>query len=325
VVHEGTLAEAGMKADAAATIDAACESWVKENGNGFSLCVVRRGVVVLNKGYGQYQGKPVTAETPGVLASTTKFLAAILMLEMVDQGIVRLDDPVEKHILALRGVKVRRSMTIRDLYLHTCGFTTHTGDTWPDLEEIVADMYPGLEVGVRHHYQGTGHALGSKLMEMVSGEALPYLYQNHLFAPLGCRHTQADLSSFGSKSIPLELGRIGQMMLNGGSYGDKQFFGPATLQQMLPVAGKDRIGPEPEFRWGMGIKQMDDDSLSPRAFGHSGGSGSFLIIDPAHDLVIAHTRLTEGRSYKDFLKQRSRVIGAIVSAIAPDAKKPLDR
>jgi WD40 repeat protein/CubicO group peptidase (beta-lactamase class C family) len=325
IVREGSLPEAGMKADALDTIDAACSAWARENGNGFGMCVIRRGVVVLNRGYGQSQGKPVTADSPGVLASVTKFLGAILMLEMVDQGIVRLDDPVERHVAALRGIKVARSMTIRDLYLHTCGFSTHSGDTWPDLEEIVADMYPALEVGARHQYQGTGHALGSKLMESISGEALPYLYQNHLFGPLGCRHTYADLSSFGSKSIPLDLGRIGQMMLNGGSYGDKRFFSPKTLQLMLPVDGKDRIGPEPSIRWGLGIKQMDDDSLSPRAFGHSGGSGSFLIIDPERELVITHTRLTEGNSYKEFLKQKSRVIGVIVAAIAPEAKKSADK
>ena len=306
-----------MKADAPARIDAACAAWLKENPNGFGLCVVRRGVLVVNKGYGQIDGTPVTAVTAAVLASLTKFLNAILLLEMIDQGRLDLNDPIDKYIPAVRGVVVPMPMTIRDLYLHTCGFTGHEGDTWPDLEEVVADMYPALEVGVRHQYQGMGHALASKIMENISGEALPYLYQNHLFRPLACTHSSADRSAYASRSIPLELARIGQMMLNGGSYGDQYFFSPKTLAQMLPVAGQDRIGPDKSIRWGVGIKQLDSDGLSARAFGHSGATGSFLVIDPVRQLVIAHTRMTEGNSYKEFLKQKARLIAAIVAEIGP--------
>jgi CubicO group peptidase (beta-lactamase class C family) len=315
LVPPGTLAEAGMKADARARIDAACAAWLKENLNGFGLCVVRRGVLVVNQGYGQVDGKAVTDLTAAVLASLTKFLNAILLLEMIDQGRLDLNDPIDKHLPAVRGIAVRRPMTIRDLYLHTCGFTGHEGDTWPDLEEVVADLYPALEVGVRHQYQGMGHALASKIMENMSGEALPYLYQNHLFRPLGCTHSRADRSSYGSRSIPLELARIGQMMLNGGSYGDRYFFSPKTLAQMLPVPGQDRIGPDKSIRWGVGIKQQDSEGLSARVFGHSGATGSFMVIDPEHQLVIAHTRMTEGKSYTEFLKQKARVIAAIVAAI----------
>lgn len=321
VLREGTPSDAGMKSDVVAAIDAAGDAWVKENGTGFAMCVVRRGVVVVNKGYGQSQGKPVTAATPAVLASTTKFLNALLLLEMVDQGLIRLDDPVEKYIPALRGIPVKRAMTIRDLYLHTCGFSGHDGDTWPDLEEVVADMLPALEVGVRHQYQGMGHALASKIMEMMSGEALPYLYHNHLFAPLSCTSTHADYSAFGSSSTAIELARIGQMVLNGGAYGDKRFFSPETLAQMLPVSGKDRIGEDKSIRWGVGIKQMDNDGLSDKAFGHSGATGSFLVIDPARQLVLAHTRITEGGSYERFLKQKARFIAAILATIDTGEKR----
>jgi len=316
VVREGTLAEAGMKPDAVATIDAAAEAWVNENGNGFGLCVVRRGRIVVNKGYGRSQGKPVTADTPAALASTTKFLNALLLLEFVDRGLIRLEDPVEKYVPAMRGVKVSRSMKVRDLYLHTAGLAPGLGaELRPDLEEWLADQYPALEVGVRHQYQNTGHALASKVMEMMTGEALPELYRNHLFAPLGCTHTRADFSAYGSWGTPIELARIGQMALNGGSYGDRRFFGPETFAQMLPVPGKDRIGDDKTVRWGLGIKQLDLDGLSDKAFGHPGGSGSFLLIDPARDLVIGHARMTEGPSFENFLKQKARMIAAIVAAI----------
>jgi CubicO group peptidase (beta-lactamase class C family) len=321
VLRAGTAAEAGMASDAVATIDAACAAWARENGHGFALSVARRGVLILNNGYGQQDGKAVTPTTPSILASLTKFLNAILFLEMMDQGLFDLDEPVAKYVPALRGITVLRPLTFRDLYLHTGGFTGHDGDTWPDLEEIVADMLPALEVGGRHQYQGTGHALASKVMENLSGEALPYLYREHLFRPLGCTQMRAELSSFGSLGTAPELARIGQMMLNGGAYGDRRFFRPQTLARMLPVPGKDRIGDDKSIRWGVGIKQMDNDGLSERAFGHSGATGSFLVIDPQRELVIACARMTEGNSYKEFLKQKARVIAAIVGTIDKAEKR----
>jgi hypothetical protein len=69
MVRDGSLAAAGMKPGAKLAIDEACQTWARENGIGFSMCVVRRGVVIINKGYGTFQGKAVTAETPGILAS----------------------------------------------------------------------------------------------------------------------------------------------------------------------------------------------------------------------------------------------------------------
>jgi CubicO group peptidase (beta-lactamase class C family) len=314
-IRDGTPAEAGMKPDAAAAIDAACAALLKENNTGFGLCIVRRGVMVVNKGFGQALGKPVTAETPADLASTSKFLAAVLLLEMVDRGLIQLDEPIEKYLLPLQGIKVKRSMTVRDLYLHTAGFSGNFGDMWPDMEEVIADMYPALEVGVRHQYQGVGLALGSKTLEMMSGEALPYLFRNHLFEPLGCKQSTSGFSAFGSFSIPLDLAKIGQMVLNGGSYGDKYFFGPKTVAQMLPVKGKDRFAPDKTVRWGVGIKQLDSDGLSEQAFGHPGGSGSFLVIDPKYDLVIAQVRNTEGAPFEEWLKQKTRFFAAIMATI----------
>jgi CubicO group peptidase (beta-lactamase class C family) len=323
VVHEGTLADAGMKPDAVKTIDAACESWVKDRGFGFNMCVVRHGVIVLNRGYGTKaygpeKDDPYTPTTRGPLASTTKCLSSILLAEMADQGLIGLDDPVDKYVPVLRGIPVKRPLTIRDLYLHVGGFSGHWGDLMPDLEERVADLYPSLEVGVRHEYQGVGYALGGKIMEMITGESIPRMYRKHLFDPLGCADTDAEFTYAASMSTPLDLARIGQMMLNGGSYGDKKFFSPRTQEKMMPIPGKDRFDPpDKTVRWGIGIKQFDIDGLSERAYGHPGASGSFLVVDPNYDLVVAHTRYDEGDRFVVFLQKKSLIFKAILNSMEP--------
>jgi CubicO group peptidase (beta-lactamase class C family) len=327
VVRDGSLADAGMKPDTIATIDAAAEAWVKDVKIGFNFCVVRHGVVVLNKGYGlQAFGPtpdaPYTAQTAGPLASTTKFLSSLLLLEMVDQGLVDLDQPFEKYLPPMRDLGVKTPLTIREGYLHLGGFPDHTGDEMPDFEEVVADLYPSLNVGAAFKYEGNSLALGGKIMENISGESLPELYRKHLFDPLGCKDTQANFTSYGSESTPMDLARIGQMALNGGAYGSLRFFSPATLAKMMPIPGKDRLDPkDPSIRWGVGIKQFDIDGFSEKAFGHPGATGSCLVIDPAHDLVVAMTRFEEGGRFVDFLKKKSVIYKAVLESIDADDGK----
>ncbi len=154
-------------------------------------------------------------------------------------------------------------------------------------------------------------------MEMISGEPVPLLYRNHLFEPLDCNHMHAETTAAGSSGTVLDLAIIGQMMLNGGAYGELRFTSPSVIESMRPIPGQDRFAPDKSIRWGVGTKLFDSDGLSEKAFGHSGATGSFLKIDPAYDLVIALGRYEEG---KDFLKRRAALIKIILNSIQTQAK-----
>lgn len=325
VLREGPLAEAGMAEDSVARIDAACEKWVSEIGVGFSLCVARHGVVVLNKGYGKKGGRgsdqdePFTADTAGPLASATKFLSSTLLTQFVDRGLIGLDEPVGVYLPALRNIESRttgRPLTVRDCYLHLADFNGQWGDTLNDMEEVIADLYPTLNIGLTHRYDGVGIALGGKIMEAVSGDSIPRLYRKHLLDPLGCSNTDLELTAYGSTSTAFDLVKIGQMMLNDGAYGDKRFFRPGVHDSMMPIPGRDRFLPDTTVRWGVGIKQFDIDGLSEEAFGHPGASGSCVVVDPARDLVIGMVRFTEGPDFQEFLKKKSVMYKAIMDCIA---------
>ena len=103
---------------------------------------------------------------------------------------VQLDDPVDLYLPALRGIALDTPLTVRHLYTHTNGlrldfaypgdWIDHWGDDLNDLEEVIAGYYPYLEVGKGFGYNGVGYALGGKVMEMVTGEAIPALYLHHL-------------------------------------------------------------------------------------------------------------------------------------------------
>ena len=46
------------------------------------------------------------------------------------------------------------------------------------------------KVGQAWKYNGVGNTLGSKVIETLTGEALPLAFQHHLLDPLGCTGTE---------------------------------------------------------------------------------------------------------------------------------------
>lgn len=312
VVHKGSLAEAGFKADAAQKIDAVCQEWAADSDEAFGVCVVRHGVIVLHKAYGTREGQPMTLTTQSWMASISKLMAASLMMQMVDQGFVNLDDPVDKFLPALRGIKVETPLTVRHLYTHTCGLDGHWGDGNNDLEELIADLYPTLEIGKHHNYNGVGYALGSKIVETISNEALPQFYKKHLLDPLGMNNTMVTTASWDARSVPMDMAVFGQMLLNGGAYGDQLFFSKATFQQMLPEKLTKVLGPNASLEWGIGITNMDwlsNEAVSAKTFGHGAASSATMAIDPVNDLIIVMTRNSEGKNFGAYNSRFFHAIG----------------
>jgi CubicO group peptidase (beta-lactamase class C family) len=93
---------------------------------GLAVAIVRNGSVVLAKGYGvKTVGQPgrVDAATVFAIGSATKAFTATAVAMLVDEGKVRWDDPVTRHLLGfqLYDPYVTRELTVRDLLTHRSG------------------------------------------------------------------------------------------------------------------------------------------------------------------------------------------------------------
>lgn len=319
IIHEGTLAEAGMKPEGVQKLDELLTSWAADSDEGFATCIVRHGVVVLHKAYGMRDGKPMTVDTKSWMASNSKTLAANLMWMLVDQGFVNLDDTVDKYLPALKGVKTNKPVTIRRIYNHTWGFIDggHWGDDMNDFEEVIADYFPSLKVGSQQLYNGVGYAIGGKIVETISGESIPNAYMNHLIKPLGLTGTEVTNCSYDAQSIPMDMAKVSQMMLNGGAYGDKRFYSQETFNKMLPEDLKKYI-PDgsptttPDRWWGVGLMNYPSEGFGKGTYGHGAASGATLRIDPVNDLIVVMTRNTVGKNYD---KYHPKFIEAVLNAI----------
>lgn len=298
VVREGSLAEAGMQAGAPARIDAVLKAWSADTDEAFAVCVVRHGVIVHHQAYGKRADQPMTLTTKSWMASVTKAMSATLMMLLVDQGIVTLDDGIDQFIPALKGIPVSQPLTIRHLYTHTNGL-----DKWPgwnderaDVEFLLADAYPSIQVGQYWGYNGLGYTLGGKVMENITGEAIPALFLKHLLEPLGCVNTDVVATHGDAMSVPLDMAKFGQMLLNKGSYGDLQFMRPETFELMLPQKLTKTLGPSATKSFGIGLDGQPD----TRKFGHGAASAATFSVDAQDDLVVVMTRNKIGKNYDKY-------------------------
>jgi len=116
-----------------------------------------------------------------------------------------------------------------------------------------------------------------------------------------------------------DLALVGQMLLNGGSYGGREYFRAETVRQFTARQSSTS-------RRGLGFDRWDPDSeegypsklASPEIFGHTGYTGTCLWIDPEHRLVyifLSNRTYPKSSNKLQSLNVRPRVLDAIYEAM----------
>jgi len=313
VIHEGTLAEAGMKPDAKEKIDAVCAKWAEDSGEPFTILVARHGVIVTEAAFG-----PVGLDYRTDVMSITKAVSGMLFSQFLDQGYCKLDDPIGKVVPGFP-TKGQLALTYRHLFTHTSGLEGHGewgGIHNPWLDNVILDGLETLHPGRQHVYNGMGYDLAAKAMEYMTGKSIVRLFHDGLFRPMGINDVPLADLAYGANLTARELGILGQFLANHGSYGDKQFITEETFQSLLPT-DLSKYYPPVKVNWGIGLTWMPEHRpgapfmsldpkdliLGPRTVGHGSASSCILRADLDHDLVIAQIRKTAGPKYEEYAQQ----------------------
>ena len=140
-------------------------------------------------------GVPVTCDTLFQIQSVTKLFTATMVLQLVDEGLLQLDDPVQAHLPEFRTADLAAShhITVRHLLTHSGGFE---GDLWgpstsgPDaLDRFVRDLVSLVpqhsRPGDRFSYCNAGYGVLGRLVEVVHGATYEQALRTQLAEPLG--------------------------------------------------------------------------------------------------------------------------------------------
>lgn len=138
---------------------------------------------------------PMTTDTIFDLASLTKVMVtAPAILQLIDQGKVRLDDPLSTYIPEFGDEGEKHDITIRNLLSHSSGICswrgvyTESSGIEAYIESLRADQ-PEAAPNSRVAYSCMGYILLGEVIQRVSGERLDAYAHNHIFKPLGMNST----------------------------------------------------------------------------------------------------------------------------------------
>lgn len=179
---------------------------------GLAVGVVQEGELAAFHGAGVADiasSRPITPDTGFRIASITKTMTAVAVMQLVERGLVELDAPANTYLRAYQLVPASPEhppATVRQLLTHTAGLgeVAHPsgvlkpdwGESWPEGSSMpsLAEFYGGeirlaAEPGSRFIYGNHSPATLGQLVEDVSGETLADYMRAHIFEPLGMRDT----------------------------------------------------------------------------------------------------------------------------------------
>ncbi|MEN9933368.1 MAG: hypothetical protein RIS17_1941, partial [Pseudomonadota bacterium] len=173
---------------------------------GVAVGVVHDQQLVWSKGFGFADiaaKKPMTADTRFRIASNSKLFAAIAILQLREQGKLRLDDPVEKH---LPWFKMKPAgpddgpITIEQLLSHSSGLQREAGDHWSsfkfpteaELKTLMAGRQAAYPPQTRWKYSNLAFAIAGLIVEQVSGKRWADYVDANIIKPLGMTATSID-------------------------------------------------------------------------------------------------------------------------------------
>jgi CubicO group peptidase (beta-lactamase class C family) len=291
-----------------------CEEWADSAGIPLTAVVAHEGRMVFEESFGKdARGRRLEVSTPTWMASITKLLTGLLVMQFVDQGILDLDRPLDQYLPELSAYPC--TLTLRQCLNHTTGLSwagEWASDWNPSLENQIAQSLPLITPGTAYSYHRSGYALTSKVLERVSGRAVPDLFDDFLLTPLGMEKATVDNTYGGLYAPAPELARLGQMLLNRGAYGDRRFLSESAFADFLPRP-VTFLGSVQQKQLGVGVGYLGGHGLGTGTFGHEAASGALFRVDPEHRLVIVVGRNREGEDrgmYRRFVGRFLRAVTA---------------
>ena len=203
------LPNSGLAQTKAQKIDALMTKFHEYGQFNGAVLVAENGKVIFKKGYGLANMEwniPNMPETKFRLGSITKQFTAMLILQLAEQGKLKLDGKIADYLPDYprsTGEKV----TIHHLLTHTSGIPSYTG--FPQFSsEMSRDPYAPaafvktfsdsalqFEPGAKFSYNNSGYFLLGVIIEKVAGKSYEQALQENILQPLNMQNTGYDYHS----------------------------------------------------------------------------------------------------------------------------------
>jgi D-alanyl-D-alanine carboxypeptidase len=285
-------------------------------------------------------GAPVTSQTIFRIGSITKLFTAVSVMQLVERGALRIDDPLAKFVPDFPNAS---KITIKELLMHRSGVPNYLDAALADGRALVpttpaaiiaaaAKQPPDFAPGTDYEYSNTNYVLLGTIVESVSGMSLHAYYARNIFQVAQMKETfagTAPADAAVATGYQLAKGNAPQIPGDSSWYyacGDilstsddvarfdialmaGKLVGVATLDEMIAAAIPTGEG---RSSYGLGVQTYP---LGTKLLaGHHGGLPGFESDDemiPSEHFAI----VTLGN---DFLYGTSTVLDVALSSYYPD-------
>lgn len=301
-----------------------------------SLLIVHKGKIIHER---YADGVNMTTRTR--TWSTAKSIASTLIGMLVDQGTLKLDDPLPIEWLPQAPASVkdpRSAITLRHVLHMSSGletidnggleYATGSGMSyWAGASSVEGARSRALirEPGTSWDYENYDTILAVYAMKLALGSDAAYhaFPRTALFDKIGMRNTLVSTDRFGdfifSSQIytnARDLARLGLLYLNNGMWNGRRLLSQEWVNFVRTPAPSTKTRGN---QYGGQFWLVPDDRMDvPKdAYATNGNRGQYTIIVPSHDLVIVRRGLDYGRqgfNYWDLTRE-------VLKAVEPAAKK----
>jgi CubicO group peptidase (beta-lactamase class C family) len=198
------------------------------------------------------------------LASVTKLFVAYACLIAAQEGVLDLDAPAGPP-----------GSTVRHLLTHASGLGFD-------------DSVPASPVGRRRAYSNPGFERLGEVLEAATGIPVAEYLREGIFQPLGMTRTELKRSpAHGAYGSAADLARFARELIRP-TLVEPSLLHHAVTVQLPGLAGvHPGLGRQDPMDWGLGFDLRSTkepswmgETANPASFGHFGGSGTFLWVDP---------------------------------------------
>jgi CubicO group peptidase (beta-lactamase class C family) len=241
------------------------------------------------------------AKTQAPIPGASKWFTAALALVLVDEGKIKLDDPVSKY-LPVMDKYMKSYITIRMCLAHTTGVENNKGSFLAppkkkfDMLEEEVNAYAAKEIsnnaGTEFWYGNIGPNIVGRVLEVVTKKSFDRLAQEKLFRPLKMRATtftdfegKAISPSSGAQTTATDMINFLSMVLNKGMFEGKRILSEASVAEMQKAQFTDlpvKYTPESTEgkHHGLGAwLQEEDANGNGQVVGGLGIFGSYPYVD----------------------------------------------
>jgi CubicO group peptidase (beta-lactamase class C family) len=216
-------------------------------GNNVAIVIWQDGKIIHQK----FLSDDLNAKTQLSLASASKWMTAALVMTFVEQGKIKLEDPVVKYIPEFAKY-MKNYVTIRMCLTNVTGIENEKGlarifqrKKYTSLEDevnAIASKEISNNPGVEVHYGNLGPRIAGRVLEVVGKKPFDRLMQERIIRPLKLHSTSftddeggATDPAAGGKSSALDYINFLAMLLNKGTFEGKKVLSDTSITEIEKI------------------------------------------------------------------------------------------